>query len=45
MSILVFSFKPISYCFKETIVFDVKASFAMLPVSRLIKPGGITKEF
>ena len=42
-------FKPISYCFEETIGFDVKASFASRPVSRLIrwyiKPGDITKEF
>ena len=29
-------FKPLSYCFKETIGFDVKASFASRPVSRLI---------
>ena len=38
-------FKPFSYCFKETIGFDVKASFARSPVSRLIKPGDITKDF
>ena len=42
-------FKPLSYCFEETIGFDVKASFASRPVSRLIscynKPGDITKEF
>ena len=43
-------FKSISYCFEETIEFDVKASFASRPVSRLIrwyiKPGDdITKEF
>ena len=42
-------FKPLSYCFEETIGFDVKASFACRPVSRLIrwynKPGNITKEF
>ena len=42
-------FKPLSCCFKETIGFDVKASFASRPVSRLIrfynKPGDITKEF
>ena len=37
-------FKPLSYCFEETIVFDVKALFARGPVSRLIKPGDITKE-
>ena len=38
-------FKPLSYCFEETIGFDVKASFARRLVSRLIKPGDITKEF
>ena len=42
-------FKPISYCFKETMGFDVKASFASHPVSHLIgwynKPGDITEEF
>ena len=38
-------FKPLSYCFEETIGFDVKASFARRPVSRLIKPSDITKEF
>ena len=42
-------FKPLSYCFWETIGFDVKASFASRPRSRLIswynKPGDITKEF
>ena len=37
--------KPPSYCFEETIGFDVKASFAKPSVSRLIKPGDITKEF
>ena len=30
-------FKPLSYCFEETIEFDVKASFASRPVSRLIR--------
>ena len=30
-------FKPLSYCFQETIVFDVKASFASRPESRLIR--------
>ena len=30
-------FKPLSYCFEETIGFDVKASFSSLPVSRLIR--------
>ena len=29
-------FKPLSYCFEETIGFDVKASFASRPVSPLI---------
>ena len=29
-------FKPLSYSFKETIGFDVKASFTSRPVSRLI---------
>ena len=38
-------FKPLTYCFKETIGFDVKASFAKRPVSPLIKPVDITKEF
>ena len=42
-------FKPLSYCFEEAIGFDVKASSASRPVSRLIrwynKPGNITKEF
>ena len=42
-------FKPLSYCFKQTIGFDVKASFASGPLSRLIrwcnKPGDKTKEF
>ena len=44
-------FKPLSYCFKETIAFDVKASFASRPLSRLIRwynhnrPDDITKEF
>ena len=41
--------KPLSYCFEETIGFDVKASFASHPLSRLIKwynkPGDITKKF
>ena len=41
--------KPLSYCFEETIGFDVKASFASRPLSRLIKwynkPGDKTKEF
>ena len=42
-------FKPLTYCFKETIGFDVKASFASRPESRLIRwynePGDITKKF
>ena len=29
-------FKSLSYCFEETIGFDVKVSFASCPVSRLI---------
>ena len=41
-------FKPLSYCFEETIGFDVKVSFASRPASRLIrrynKPSDITKE-
>ena len=41
-------FKPLSYCFEQTIGFDVKASFVNRPTSRLIswynKPGDITKE-
>ena len=42
-------FKPLSYCFKDATGFDLKASFASRPESRLIKsynePGDITKEF
>ena len=38
-------FKPLSYCREETIGFDVENSFARRQVSRLIKPGDITKEF
>ena len=30
-------FKPLSYCFEETIGFDVKSSFVSRPVSRLIR--------
>ena len=41
-------FNPLSYCFEGTIGFDVKASFASRPVSRLIRwcnqPGDITKK-
>ena len=38
-------FKQLSYCFEEIVRFDVKASFASRPVSRLIKQGDIAKEF
>ena len=38
-------FKSLSYCFEETIGFDKSTSFARPPVSLLIKPGDITKEF
>ena len=38
-------FKPLCYCFEDTIGLNVKASFTRGPVSRLIKPGDITKEF
>ena len=37
-------FKPLSYCFEETIGFDVKGSFARPPVLCLIKPDDVTKE-
>ena len=30
-------FNPVSYCFEETIGFDVKVSFASRPVLRLIR--------
>ena len=30
-------FNPLSYCFEETIGFDVKASFTSRPESRLIR--------
>ena len=30
-------FKPLSYCFEETIRFDLKASFANRTVSHLIR--------
>ena len=36
-SIAVCNFKPPSYCFEETIGFDVKTSFASRPESRLIR--------
>ena len=42
---LLFRRIPLSYCFEETTKFDVKVLFARGPVSRLIKPGDITKEF
>ena len=35
-------FKPLSYCFEETIRFDVKASFVSRPMSRL--SGDITNQ-
>ena len=42
-------FKPLSYCFKEAIGFDVKATFTSRPLSRLIrwynKPSDVTEEF
>ena len=42
-------FKPLNYCFEEATGFDLKASFASRPKSRLIRrynePGDITKEF
>ena len=38
-------FKPLSYFFEETIRFDTNFSFAGRPVSCLIKPGCIAKEF
>ena len=42
-------FKPLHYCFQETIGFNVKALFTSRPASRLIrfynKPGDIAKEF
>ena len=42
-------FEPLSYCFEETIKFDVKVSYASCLLSRLIKwynkPGDATKEF
>ena len=37
------TFKPLSYCYEETIGFDVKASFARSQVLRLIKPSDITR--
>ena len=47
-SVLVYLFVifiPLSYCFEETTRFDVKALSARGPVSSLVKPGDITKEF
>ena len=42
-------FETLSYCFQETIGFDLKALFASRPESRLIRSynesGDITKEF
>ena len=38
------NFKSLSYYFEETIKFDVKASLARGSVSRLVKPGDITKK-
>ena len=38
-------FKPLSYCFEETMEFNKQTSFARPQVSRFIKPGDITKEF
>ena len=37
-------FRLLSYCVEGTIGFDVKASFVSRPVSRLVKPGDITKK-
>ena len=47
-SVLVYLFVifiPLSYCFEETTRFYVKAFLARDPVSSLIKPGDVTKEF
>ena len=38
-------FRWLIYCFKEKIEFDTQAQFARPPVSCLIKPGGIKKNF
>ena len=38
-------FRLPSYCVEETIEFDVKALFVSRPVSRLVKPSDITKNF
>ena len=38
-------FKPQSHCFKETIGFDVKASFASRPESSYNEPGDLTRKF
>ena len=38
-------FKLLSYCFEETIGFDLKVSFVRRSVSRLIKPSDLTKGY
>ena len=38
-------FKSLSYCFEETIGFELKALFSRHPVLCLIKPSDKTKEF
>ena len=38
-------FIPLSYCFEKTTRFRVKTLLTRGPVSRIIKPGDITKEF
>ena len=38
-------FKPLSYCFKETITFEKLSLFANPSVFSLMKPGGAAKEF
>ena len=38
-------FTPLSYCFYGTIGFAAKAWFVRRPVSNLIKPADVTKEF
>ena len=38
-------FRLLNYCVEETTGFHVKASFVSCPVSRLVKPDDITKEF
>ena len=39
------TFKLLNHCFEEARGFDVKAPFARRLVSRIIKPGEMTKEF